>query len=114
MPHIRLWGLFHLTTGSLSDRWGRKGLIVAVMWFQAAALLLTALTRDFGWWLAAGPLLDFGTAMVYTSLIAAVSDASHTSSRAVAQRLPFLARPRLCDRGAIKQTSSALHGRSAL
>jgi MFS family permease len=77
-----VWGVCQVATGSLSDRWGRKGLIVAGMWVQAGALLLTALTRDFGWWLAASLLLGLGTAMVYPSLIAAVSDASHPSWRA--------------------------------
>lgn len=77
-----VWGVCQVATGPLSDRWGRKGLIVAGMWIQAAALLLTALTRDFGWWLAASVLLGLGTAMVYPSLIAAVSDASHPSWRA--------------------------------
>lgn len=77
-----VWSLLQIITGPLSDRWGRKGLIVAGMWLQAAALLLTALTRDFGQWLAASVLLGIGTAMVYPSLIAAVSDASHPSWRA--------------------------------
>lgn len=77
-----VWSLLQIITGPLSDRWGRKGLIVAGMWLQAAALLLTALTREFGWWLAASVLLGIGTAMVYPSLIAAVSDASHPSWRA--------------------------------
>ena len=77
-----VWSLLQIITGPLSDRWGRKGLIVAGMWLQAVALLLTALTRDFGWWLAASILLGVGTAMVYPSLIAAVSDASHPSWRA--------------------------------
>jgi MFS family permease len=77
-----VWGLLQVATGPLSDRWGRKGLIVAGMWVQAGALFLTALTRDFGWWLAASVLLGLGTAMVYPSLIAAVSDASHPSWRA--------------------------------
>lgn len=77
-----VWSLLQIITGPLSDRWGRKGLIVAGMWLQAVALLLTALTRDFGWWLAASVLLGIGTAMVYPSLIAAVSDASHPSWRA--------------------------------
>ncbi|BCM19045.1 MFS transporter [Mesorhizobium sp. J8] len=76
------WGILQVATGPLSDRWGRKGLIVAGMWAQAAGLLLTALTRDFGWWLLASLLLGLGTAMVYPSLIAAVSDASHPSWRA--------------------------------
>jgi len=76
------WGLMQLATGPLSDRWGRKGLIVAGMWVQAGGLFLTASTRDFGWWVAGSVLLGFGTAMVYPSLIAAVSDASHPSWRA--------------------------------
>jgi MFS family permease len=77
-----VWGVCQVATGPLSDRWGRKGLIVAGMWIQAGALLLTALTRDFTWWLTASLLLGLGTAMVYPSLIAAVSDASHPSWRA--------------------------------
>ncbi|MDG4908538.1 MFS transporter [Mesorhizobium sp. WSM4898] len=77
-----VWGVLQVATGPLSDRWGRKGLIVAGMWVQAAGLLLTAMTRDFGWWVLASLLLGLGTAMVYPSLIAAVSDASHPSWRA--------------------------------
>ncbi len=76
------WGLLQVVTGPLSDRWGRKGLIVAGMWVQAGGLLLTAATRDFSWWVAGSVLLGVGTAMVYPSLIAAVSDASHPSWRA--------------------------------
>jgi MFS family permease len=77
-----VWGAFQIVTGSLSDRWGRKGLIVVGMWVQAAGLLLTAATGQFGWWLFASVLLGLGTAMVYPSLIAAVSDASEPTWRA--------------------------------
>jgi MFS family permease len=77
-----IWGVLQVATGPLSDRWGRKGLIVAGMWVQAGGLLLTAVTRDFGYWLAGSVLLGVGTAMVYPSLIAAVSDASHPTWRA--------------------------------
>ncbi|ODT07332.1 MAG: MFS transporter [Mesorhizobium sp. SCN 65-20] len=77
-----VWGVFQIVTGPLSDRLGRKGLIVAGMWVQAVALFLTAATSDFAWWLIASVLLGLGTAMVYPSLIAAVSDASHPSWRA--------------------------------
>ena len=76
------WGLLQVVTGPLSDRWGRKGLIVAGMWVQAGGLALTAMTRDFWWWLVGSVLLGIGTAMVYPSLIAAVSDASHPTWRA--------------------------------
>ena len=76
------WGILQIATGPLSDRWGRKGLIVAGMWIQSAGLLLTAATRQFEWWLVGSLLLGLGTAMVYPSLIAAVSDASHPTWRA--------------------------------
>ncbi len=77
-----IWGVLQTVTGPLSDRWGRKGLIVGGMWIQAAGLLLTAATQTFYWWLLGSVLLGLGTAMVYPSLIAAVSDASHPSWRA--------------------------------
>ena len=76
------WGILQIATGPLSDRWGRKGLIVAGMWIQSAGLFLTAATRQFEWWLVGSLLLGLGTAMVYPSLIAAVSDASHPTWRA--------------------------------
>jgi MFS family permease len=77
-----IWSVLQVATGPLSDRWGRKGLIVAGMWVQAGGLFLTAATREFGWWIAGSALLGVGTAMVYPSLIAAVSDASHPAWRA--------------------------------
>jgi MFS family permease len=76
------WGILQIATGPLSDRWGRKGLIVTGMWVQSAGLFLTALTRSFEWWLLGSLLLGVGTAMVYPSLIAAVSDASNPTWRA--------------------------------
>jgi MFS family permease len=76
------WGILQVATGPLSDRWGRKGLIVGGMWVQAGGLLLTAFTSTFAFWLAGSLLLGIGTAMVYPSLIAAVSDASHPTWRA--------------------------------
>ena len=77
-----VWGVLQTITGPLSDRWGRKGLIVAGMWVQASGLFLTALTRGFAWWFVASVLLGLGTAMVYPTLIASVSDASHPAWRA--------------------------------
>jgi MFS family permease len=77
-----VWGILQTVTGPLSDRWGRKALITAGMWVQAIGLFLTAFTHRFLWWLLASILLGLGTAMVYPTLIAAVSDASHPSWRA--------------------------------
>jgi MFS family permease len=77
-----VWGVLQTVTGPLSDRWGRKGLIATGMWVQAVGLFLTAATRSFAWWFLASVLLGLGTAMVYPTLIASVSDASHPSWRA--------------------------------
>jgi MFS family permease len=77
-----VWGIGQVVTGPLSDRWGRKGLIVIGMWVQAVGLAMTAAAGTFEWWIIASILLGLGTAMVYPSLIAAVSDASQPSWRA--------------------------------
>jgi MFS family permease len=78
-----VWGAGQLLTGWLSDHMGRKPLIVAGMVVQAAALgLLVAGDGAFAASLAAALLLGAGTAMVYPTLIAAVSDASQPRDRA--------------------------------
>jgi MFS family permease len=77
-----IWGMLQVLTGPLSDRWGRKGLVVIGMWVQAGGIFVTVLGTSFWWWLLGSVLLGLGTAMVYPSLIAAVSDASHPSWRA--------------------------------
>ncbi len=79
-----VWGAGQLLTGSMSDRLGRKRLIVGGMWLQAAALALTAATRGFVPWLAGAVLLGVGTAMVYPTLLAAVGDVAHPRWRASA------------------------------
>ena len=71
-----VWGAGQLLTGWLSDHIGRKPLIVAGMLTQAAALgLLVAGGGAFLPALGAAVLLGIGTALVYPTLIAAVSDA---------------------------------------
>jgi MFS family permease len=78
-----VWGAGQLLTGWLSDHAGRKPLITAGMLVQAAALgLLVAGDGAFEPSLAAALLLGAGTAMVYPTLIAAVSDASQPRDRA--------------------------------
>jgi MFS family permease len=78
-----VWGAGQLITGWLSDYTGRKPLITAGMLVQAAALgLLVAGDGAFEPSLAAALLLGAGTAMVYPTLIAAVSDASQPRDRA--------------------------------
>ncbi|MGH2394690.1 MAG: MFS transporter, partial [Candidatus Limnocylindria bacterium] len=60
-----VWGFAQIATGALSDRIGRKGLIVGGMLLQAAAIGLIAAASTFGAWLIAAALLGLGTAMVY-------------------------------------------------
>jgi MFS family permease len=79
-----VWAVGQLLTGSLSDRLGRKGLIVGGMWLQAAALALIAATHGFAPWLAGAVALGAGTAMVYPTLLAAVGDVAHPRWRASA------------------------------
>ena len=78
-----VWGAGQLATGWLSDHTGRKPLITAGMLVQAAALgLLVAGDGAFSPSLTAAVLLGAGTAMVYPTLIAAVSDATQPRDRA--------------------------------
>ena len=78
-----VWGLGQLLTGWLSDSIGRKPLITTGMLVQAVALgILVAGGGSFNTALAAAILLGIGTAMVYPTLIAAVSDVAQPRDRA--------------------------------
>ncbi len=79
-----IWGATQLATGSLSDRWGRKWMIASGMWVQAVALGLFVIGSDLAAWLSAAVLLGLGTALVYPTLLAAVSDVAHPTWRASA------------------------------
>ena len=77
-----VWGMFQLGTGPLSDRLGRRGLIAWGMIVQAAGIWLTVLVPDYGAWLAGAALQGLGTAMVYPTLLAAITDHAHPTWRA--------------------------------
>ena len=80
-----VWGLGQLGTGWLSDHVGRKPLIALGMIVQGGALaLLVAGDGAFTPAFVAAILLGSGTAMVYPTLIAAVSDAVEPRDRAQA------------------------------
>jgi len=80
-----VWGLGQLATGWASDHIGRKPFIVAGMLVQAGGLaLLVQGGGAFGPSLLAAVLLGAGTALVYPTLIAAVSDAVEPRERAPA------------------------------
>src|SRR6516225_4601333 len=86
-----VWGVAQLATGALSDRWGRKWMIVWGMWTQALGIwLFVAIPRfvqdagRFGFLVAGAVLLGLGTALVYPTLLAAIGDVAHPSWRASA------------------------------
>lgn len=76
------WGLLQLWTGHLSDKVGRKWLIVLGMWTQAIGIIVTvSFLNKFGFSVGA-LLLGTGTAMVYPTLLAAIGDVAHPAWRA--------------------------------
>src|SRR5262245_54496533 len=80
-----VWGAGQLAAGWLSDHTGRKPLIVLGMLVQAAGLTVLVLGGGaFGPAVVAAALLGVGTAFVYPTLIAAVSDAVRPRDRAPA------------------------------
>jgi MFS family permease len=78
-----VWSVSQIATGYWSDSIGRKPLIVAGMLVQAGALVVLALSNG-AIPVAAGAaaLLGLGTALVYPTLIAAISDAVSPVARA--------------------------------
>jgi MFS family permease len=79
-----VWSISQLLTGALSDRWGRKWMIAAGMWIQSIGIALFVIASGFRVWLVGSVLLGIGTALVYPTLLAAVSDVAHPNWRASA------------------------------
>jgi MFS family permease len=77
-----VWGILQIATGPLSDRFGRKGLIAWGMVVQAGGIWLTVLMPEYTAWLAGAVLQGLGTAMVYPTLLAAITDHAHPTWRA--------------------------------
>ncbi|WP_317166185.1 MFS transporter [Chitinophaga sp. Ak27] len=79
-----VWGVGQVVTGPLTDRIGRKPLIVWGMFTQAVGHVVIGLLlfSPFLSGMIGSVLLGAGTAMVYPALLAAVSDAAHPSWRA--------------------------------
>jgi MFS family permease len=78
-----VWSVTQIATGHWSDRVGRKPLIVGGMLLQSAALALLASSGgDVALAAITAVLLGLGTALVYPTLIAAMSDAVSPVARA--------------------------------
>ena len=79
-----VWGASQIATGALSDRVGRKWLIVWGMWLQAGGIAVTALATNFTSFGFGAVLLGIGTAMVYPTLLATIGDVAQPVWRASA------------------------------
>jgi MFS family permease len=78
-----VWGVGQIWTGHWSDRVGRKPLIVAGMLVQAVALAVLASSGARVWVASLTAVsLGVGTALVYPTLIAAISDTVSPVTRA--------------------------------
>ena len=78
-----LWGVGQLAAGTLSDRVGRRPLIVLGMLVQGAALsVLVIVGGSFRGAVVAAALLGAGTALAYPTLLALVSDGAEPRRRA--------------------------------
>ncbi len=76
-----VWGVAQLATGPMSDRLGRKRLIVVGQLMQAAGVWLVVLSSGLLNWSLANGLIGLGTAFVYPSLLAAVGDVARPEWR---------------------------------
>lgn len=80
--HPAVWGVLQLGTGSLSDKIGRKVLIYAGMFVQSAGIWVLLFSGSTLGWIAGMSMLGVGTALVYPTLLAAISDVAHPKWRA--------------------------------
>lgn len=82
--YLGVWGIGQLFTGSLSDKIGRKPLITGGLWLTAIGIILFALSSSTLFWFLAAAIMGLGTAMVYPTFLAAMSDLAHPTWRASA------------------------------
>jgi MFS family permease len=81
--HPGVWGFLQLATGPLSDIVGRKKLIYPGMIIQALGIWIILFSEGSYAGLISGmSLLGIGTALVYPTLLAAISDIAHPQWRA--------------------------------
>lgn len=75
------WGVLQLPVGSLSDKIGRKPLIVSGMLLAAYGCTASLLHPSVLWWSVHAVLVGCGMAMLYPTLSAAISDRSPPKHR---------------------------------
>lgn len=80
--HPGIWGIMQLATGFLSDKVGRKILIFPGMFIQSIGIWTILYSQEFFGWIVGMSFLGLGTALVYPTLLAAISDIAHPNWRA--------------------------------
>ena len=81
--HPGVWGVLQLATGSLSDKVGRKILIYPGMIVQGIGIWIVLISANsFIGNIVGMSFLGIGTALVYPTLLAAISDTAHPKWRA--------------------------------
>jgi len=80
--HPGVWGVLQLLTGTFSDKVGRKVLIYPGMIIQGIGIWVVLFTNFYWGWIAGMSLLGIGTALVYPTLLAAISDVANAKWRA--------------------------------
>ena len=76
-----IWGVGQLFTGSLADKFCKKNLLFWGMLLQGVALVAMLWANTFGLFAALSSVLGIGTAIVYPTFLAAVSDYTHPQER---------------------------------
>lgn len=76
-----VWGLGQLYTGKLADTFCKKTMLYLGMLVQGIALLGMVGAHSFSWFIVLATLLGIGTAMVYPTFLAAISDYTHPHQR---------------------------------
>jgi MFS family permease len=76
-----VWGLSQIITGKLADIVSKKGLLFWGMLLQALAILLLTLANTYAEMAMISTGLGMGTAMVYPTFLATISDNTHALDR---------------------------------
>lgn len=76
-----IWGIGQLFTGKLADKYCKKTLLFWGMFLQGIALLAMIGASSFQLFIILSSLLGIGTAIVYPTFLAAVSDYTHPDQR---------------------------------
>jgi MFS family permease len=76
-----IWGLGQLFTGKLADQYCKKTLLFWGMFMQGVSLIAMLWSNSFSAFIIISSLLGIGTAIVYPTFLASVSEYSHPDQR---------------------------------